>query len=103
MTTDIAVRDNPEQSRYEVYSGEQLAGFAEYTLDGTRVSFTHTETEPAFAGQGLAKRLVAEALEDVRGRGHAVLPYCPYVRKFLGKHPEYVDLVPAEERAEFGL
>ncbi|MBU7598689.1 N-acetyltransferase [Streptomyces sp. P38-E01] len=103
MSTDVTVRDNPELSRYEVYSGEELAGFAQYTVEGNRVSLTHTETDPEFAGRGLAGRLVGEALEDLRGKEREVLPYCPYVRKFLAKHPEYVDLVPQEERAGFGL
>ena len=32
-----------------------------------------------------------------------VLPYCPYVRAWLGRHPAYVDLVPADDRDRFGL
>lgn len=104
MTTDhVTVRDNPDQSRYEVYSGENFAGFTTYQREGERLSLTHTETEPAFEGQGLARRLVSGALEDARGRGLVVLPYCAYVRKFLAKHPEYVDLVPEAERPDFGL
>jgi uncharacterized protein len=33
----------------------------------------------------------------------AVPPYCPFVRRWLGKHPEYAGLVPADQRAGFGL
>lgn len=102
-TNDVTVRDNPDRSRYEVHSGGELAGFAAYQVEGERMSLTHTEIEPAYEGQGLASRLVTDALEDVRVRGLGVLPYCPYVRKFLAKHQEYLDLVPEEERASFSL
>jgi uncharacterized protein len=33
----------------------------------------------------------------------AVLPYCPFVRGFIDRHREYLDLLPVERRAKFGL
>ena len=103
MTTTVAVRDNPAESRYEVYDPE-LAGFSVYEFDSGRMAFTHTEVFPAFGGRGLARRLVASALEDARRRGLAVLPFCPYVRKVIAENPAaYLDLVRAEDRARFGL
>ena len=100
MTT---VRANEERSRYEIDDDGRLAAFAEYTLHGTLADFTHTETVDGFEGRGLASRLVQGALDDVRARGWQLRPSCPFVRKFLGEHAEYVDLVPEEDRVEFGL
>ncbi|NLU71090.1 N-acetyltransferase [Streptomyces sp. HNM0574] len=97
------MHDNPSESRYEVHSGDTLAGFTQYKLSPGRIAFIHTETDPAFAGKGLAHRLVTDALDDVRSRDLAVLPFCPYVKKYLTKNPEYLDLVPAEQRERFGL
>jgi uncharacterized protein len=98
------VRDNPAQSRYEIHDGDTLAGFADYKLQPGQIAFTHTETEPGFAGRGLAKRLVAEALDDTRRRGLAVLPFCPYVRGFIaGNADGYLDLVREEDRTRFEL
>lgn len=100
----INVRDDPEQSRYEIYEDEKLAGFSEYKLTGDRIAFVHTEVAPAFGGRGLAKRLVAEELDDARRRGLAVLPFCPYVRSFIAKNADaYLDLVPEKERDRFGF
>jgi uncharacterized protein len=99
----VTVRDNPEKSRYEVYDGEQLAGFTEYHRYRDDIAFIHTETALAFTGRGLARQLVQSALDDVRKRGLAALPFCPYVRKFIERHPQYVDLVPQEQRERFGL
>jgi hypothetical protein len=32
-----------------------------------------------------------------------VLPYCPFVRGYIERHPDYLDLVPADRRSGFGL
>ncbi len=98
------VRDNPSESRYEIYDGDELAGFSTYRMSNRKIAFTHTEVAPAFAGRGLAKRLVADELDDARRRGLAVLPFCPYVRRFIAENSAtYLDLVPEEERTRFGL
>jgi hypothetical protein len=31
------------------------------------------------------------------------MPVCPFVRGYLERHPEEIDLVPVDERARFGL
>jgi predicted GNAT family acetyltransferase len=98
--------DAPEKSRFEILAGaggDELAGFAEYRLSEGEIAFTHTEIDPAFGGQGLGGKLARGALDAARGRGLAVLPDCPFIRGWIGKHPEYVDLVPAGERPRFGL
>lgn len=100
----IIVRDDPGQSRYEILVDDQPAGFSAYKLTPGRIAFTHTEIGDAFTGRGLARRLVADELADVRRRGLAVLPFCPYVRKVIASDPDrYLDLVPTTMRARFGL
>lgn len=102
MTT--VVGDNPEENRYEIHVGDRLAGVGEYELGDGRIAFTHTEVGEEFSGRGLARRLVTEALADSRRRGLAVAPLCTYVRKVIADTPDgYLDLVPASERARFGL
>ena len=105
MTSEpAAVRDNPSKQRYEIHDGGQLAGFAEYRLDGQRITFTHTQTEPAFNGRGLARQLVTHALDDARRRELTVRPLCPYVRKVITSDPRrFLDLVTAEDRSRFKL
>jgi uncharacterized protein len=98
------VTDHPEASRYEILDGDEIGGIAVYELRGAAIAFVHTETLPGHEGRGLARQLVAVALADVRRRGLAVLPECPYVRKVIADNPsEYLDLVPAAARALFGL
>jgi predicted GNAT family acetyltransferase len=97
------VTDNPGKSRYEVHEDGALAGFVQYERGGDTIILSHTETEPRFRGEGLAGRLVQACLDDVRKQGLNVVPLCPYVRDWMGVHPGYADLVPAEDRADFGL
>lgn len=97
------VVDRQDASRFEVLVDGEVAGFAEYHRRGDTWSFTHTAVEPAYGGRGLGSVLVRGALDAVRAQSGSVLPHCPFVRSWLEKHPDQVDLVPAAERARFGL
>lgn len=100
---DSVVRDNPDEKRYDIHVDEALAGFAEYRVRPGLLAFIHTEIDPSFEGQGLGGKLVGFALEDARARELAVLPFCPFVNEYIRRHPEFVELVPADHREAFGL
>jgi uncharacterized protein len=100
---DALVRDNPDGQRFEIVVDGQVVGFAEYRDRGQVRSFVHTEVDRAFEGRGLAGQLIAYALADARDRGLAVLPFCPFVRAFIERHREFLDLVPEMQRARFQL
>lgn len=99
----IEVADNPAEHRYEIRVGSELAGFTQYRQRADGLAFPHTEIEDRFEGQGLGGKLVSFALDDARSRGLAVLPLCPFVKSYIERHPEYLDLVPEEKRSDFGL
>ena len=100
---ELQVADNPEQGQYEIRADGEIAGFVQYHLRDGVIAFLHTETDPRFRGQGVAGRLIRSSLEAARERHLAVLPYCPFVRRWMTEHPEYTDLVPEDKRAGFGL
>jgi predicted GNAT family acetyltransferase len=96
---DITVRDDPARARYEAWTPDgRLAGFAAYQLVADLVVMTHTEVDPAYEGQGVGTALVRGALDDLRGHGLRVRPLCPFVSAFIGRHPEYADLVAADQQ-----
>jgi predicted GNAT family acetyltransferase len=99
----MSVVNNLERHRYEIQVDGEPAGFTEYEPGEQALAFMHTEIDPRFKGQGLGSRLVSEALDDARRRQLDVLPFCEFVRSFLASHADYVDLVPADRREEFGL
>jgi uncharacterized protein len=100
---ELEVADNPDKARFEILADGELAGFAQYHLNGSQIAFTHTETDDRFRGHGLGARLVRASLDDARERHLSVLPYCPFVRSYITEHREYADLVPAARREQFGL
>ncbi|KOX02028.1 N-acetyltransferase [Streptomyces sp. MC1] len=81
------------RNRYEILVDGKRAGLTAYRDRDAQRVFYHTEIDDAFAGQGLASRLVQEALTDVRASGKRIVPVCPYVAKFLQRHEEFADLV----------
>jgi hypothetical protein len=69
---------------------------AVYHLRGGRHFFVHTEVDEEFSGRGLGTRLVKQALDEVRDAGGKVVPLCPLFAAYIGRHPEYQDLVDEE-------
>ena len=91
---DIEVVDNPREHRYEARMGGELAGFAAYELTSGVITFTHTEVDDAFEGKGVGSVLVRGALDAVRAGGvRKVRPLCPFVKAYIGRHPDYQDLL----------
>jgi uncharacterized protein len=87
-----AVRDNKALHRFEVDAGDDTA-VAYYRLEPGVITFTHTEVPVALWGQGIGSRLVRGALEAARAQGLKVVARCSFVSSYLGKHPEFNDLV----------
>lgn len=100
---NTAVSDQPDRSRYEITADEQMAGFTEYHRHGDVIAFLHTEIDQTYSGQGLASQLIRHALDDARRQGLWVQPFCPFVRGFIAKHSDYLDLVSDRERERFDL
>ncbi|MFD1545482.1 GNAT family N-acetyltransferase [Nonomuraea guangzhouensis] len=93
----VEIVDNTEHSRFEIFVDGTVAGFADYRLLPTKIVFTHTEVRPEYEGQGLAGKLVGHALDASRDTGLRVVPLCPYVAKYIERHPSYKDLVDSDD------
>jgi predicted GNAT family acetyltransferase len=101
--TETQVVDDPEAGRFDIVADGERAGFVAYRRAGSTIELTHTEIDPRFEGRGLGSVLVHGALDAARAGSLAVLPYCPFVRRYIQRHREYLDLVPVAERARFNL
>jgi uncharacterized protein len=86
------VRDNAAASRFELEVDGQTA-FAIYRASPGRITITHTEVPRELRGRGFGSALVRGALERVRAQGLKVESRCPFVSAYLGKHPEFNDLL----------
>jgi uncharacterized protein len=93
MTT-VDVTHVPSQQRYEARIEGELAGFAQYIRTDELVVFTHTEVDPSYEGKGVGSALAQFGLDDVRDEGRRrVLPLCPFIKGWIGRHPDYRSLV----------
>lgn len=85
---EFRASNNVAESRYELDVNGVLAVIAVYREVPGAVDFVHTETMPGVEGRGLAARLVGYALDDVVASGKRIIPHCPYVARFVAKHPD---------------
>ena len=100
----ISIVKNEELNRFEIYSDGELAGFAEFKVANQKISYTHTEIDPRFGGQGLGSQLIREALAEPLEQNLEVAPYCSFVSAYIKKNSEkYLDLIPKSSRNLFDL
>lgn len=92
MQQEVAVRDNPARSRYELLLDGVVSGELSYRRVPGGIALTHAGVDPARQGRGLGVRLVAGALADLRVRDLRVVPVCPFVVWFMRRHPGFDDL-----------
>ena len=105
MLTTITIRNNPDRSRFEVLDADAVIGQAAYVDDvgSDQRIFYHTVIREEYGGQGLAGVLAAQALDETVAAGLMIVPVCPYIKKYLGKHPGYAAnvLAPTPAHLEF--
>jgi uncharacterized protein len=88
------VIQNQELDRFELVLDGELAGYTEYRLTDSTITFIHTEILTPQREHGLGGRLVRDALDQVREHtDYRVVALCPFVAKFISEHPDYQDLL----------
>ena len=97
-----AVVMNQATQRFEAALDGEVA-FAEYRLHAGWITLPHTVVPPAFEGKGVGSALAQAALGYAREHGLMVKPICPFIAGYIGKHPEWHDLVHPEFRGRLGL
>jgi predicted GNAT family acetyltransferase len=99
----IRVEDDAERNRYVVYADDARAGYTTYRRVPGKIAFDHTEVDERFEGEGVGSGLVRHVLDEARDAGLEVLPFCPFVRSWIERHPEYIALIPGEQLGRFGF
>jgi predicted GNAT family acetyltransferase len=88
------VVNNPAHHRFELVVEGHLAATYYKIADGV-ITFIHTEVPEELGGKGVGSKLIKGALDQVRAAGLKVIAQCPFVKAYIGKHPEYADLLKA--------
>jgi predicted GNAT family acetyltransferase len=85
------VRDNTQRHRFELETDGHIA-FSNYKREGGILTIMHTEVPKELGGRGIGSALARGLLDIVRAQGLKVVPKCPFVAGYIGKHSEYADL-----------
>jgi len=86
------VINSQARQRYELHADGGIAT-AYYEPRGQAIAFTHTVVPERLQGRGIASILIKGALANVRERGLKVIPECPFVARYIERHPEEADLL----------
>ena len=86
------VVDNPDENQFEAHVDGHVA-FVSYMKYGDTIIFTHTEVPKELQGRGLANVLAHAVLERARAEQWRVVARCPFISKYIERHPEYRALV----------
>jgi uncharacterized protein len=92
------VVNNAAASRFEL-TAEGHTAVLEYVLAGSRLRLMHTEVPPELRGRKYAEVLARAGLEFARTGNLKVVPFCPFVRAFLQRHPEYASVLDEHWKA----
>ncbi|HET7321896.1 MAG TPA: GNAT family N-acetyltransferase [Longimicrobiaceae bacterium] len=89
----MEVKNQPENHRFVVDTEDGQATL-DYARRGAQVlELTHTFVPEGARGDGVGDALVRNAFEYARRNGLRIRPTCPYVKSWLGDHPEEQELV----------
>jgi uncharacterized protein len=89
---NLQIEHLPEQGRFQAVV-EGLLCVADYQLEGSVLSITHTAVPPQLAGRGIAAALTQAMLEHASAHALKVQPLCSYARSYMQRHPETQSLL----------
>lgn len=87
------VRDNPDESRFQLLLADRVAGSVTYQRRDGVIVLDHTEVAEDYAGRGLGSALARGVFDELRRQAAVVELDCPYLERWLARHPEYAEVV----------
>ncbi|MBG6105738.1 MULTISPECIES: GNAT family N-acetyltransferase [Micromonospora] len=97
---DFVITNNGASGIYEAAIGGRTAAGLVYSKVGSRVILSATSVFPEFRGKGVASRLIAGVLDELRMQGKTATVTCPFAAAFVSAHLEYADVLdPASPRS----
>jgi len=88
----VNVENDSAQSRFVVRLPEGEGELVYRQLGSRTLELVHTEVAPALRGRGVGEALAQAAIDHARAEGLSIVATCPYVQRWLAKHPEHRDL-----------
>ena len=85
---NFEITHNKQNMQFEATVNGEKA-FLEYRMKGNDIAFMHTEVPETLSGKGIASALAVYAFNYAKENNLPVIVYCPFVKTFLKRHPEY--------------
>ena len=85
--TEPTVQDRPDQRRF-VLEVDGHEAELEYRLVDGQLRLVHTGVPEELGGRGLGGLLVRAAVERAEAERLTIVPWCPFARSWLEKHPD---------------
>ena len=98
MSDALPVTDNQAGSRFEISDGGYLAELR-YHRSGERLALIHTEVPEELESRGIGGTLVTAAVDRAAREGLTIVPYCPFARRWLQRHPDVAERVAIDWQA----
>lgn len=98
---DVVVTDAPDRLRSVATVDGVPAGFTSHDRRGPHLFVRHTEVDAAFEGRGVGGALARHVVAAARDAGLRLVPICPFVARWLERHPEHADLVDHQMLAAY--
>ena len=98
VSDEDPVTDNQAESRFEIRAGGHVAELI-YHRHGDRLALIHTEVPEELESHGIGGRLVAAAVDRAAREGLTIVPFCPFARGWLERHPDVAGRVTIDWRA----
>ena len=96
MTNDYSNNSfvvNDEKKRFEL-SIDNFIAFIEFIINNEKIIFlTHTEVPQELEGKGVGSAIVVKALNYCQENNYSVAPLCPFISKYIKKHPEWQNIL----------
>jgi hypothetical protein len=83
----VTVEHDAEHSRFVIRLPDGEAELLYAPFGDDVLDLQHTEVPPSGQGKGLGDALIRAALAYARENGKQVMATCPYVQRWLRRHP----------------
>jgi len=87
--SDIEVVNNRENKQFEIRRNDLIAKIP-YSIKDDSIGLHQTHIPDEWRGKGLAKKLAECALNYAKENNLRVIPYCPFIAKYIDEHPEWL-------------
>jgi predicted GNAT family acetyltransferase len=84
--------NNTQLGRFETEIDGELA-YIEYRFYKGAIALMHTFAPEFVRGKGVSSMLAKFALEYIKEQNLSLMVYCPFVAKYIKRHPQYGSLI----------